>query len=621
MTIGMLLPVHYCFHRKPPNAFRIRLSVLFTVCLVIFVALNYRLQIVSSRFHLAFSTPRQPTQGIQDGFYLVQFPYIEDGLIYHSFAPNRPEDAIADHKIRPIHSHTQISDECLEQWVGKGRWEGSCTTQNVADAIIDLVYVWVNGSNPLHEKERAKYLEATGGKPKNSRFREHDELRFSLRASTKATESWNKSVWHIITADVPHPRDPERRLGLVPQWLDFNATIARSEDNHSSIYLHHDSQLFRLINTTDAPLTPEAAVDWRDSVLPTFNSHSIESQLPNLDPHLVSENIISLNDDQFLALPAPPSAFHSTLYGPVLRLDRNIQVSGDTTARANGEGEWRSLGWSAHLLNTRFGERTRAYVAHNARSLSLPLMHETSLAFGAQFSATPLSRFRGSHRDLNELEVNMVFLATHWVIERKREALLWSWIVAKWGARNGGRLDEETRMAMWEETGGHEENNEIIWKNTRRTTATDVDVQMRLAGLKPPTVADRNVQAHTDYTFVSQDGYPTDLNRRTTEPTLALSRACLGTEEGSAWDLFIDVLKHKPGCGDSIIAALVRPDNGLSLFLPPTSTVVDQSDPITLPSNFPRKHHLSQPTLAPSLSASCKDIPSRSVQHRHASSG
>ncbi len=67
--------------------------------------------------------------------------------------------------------------------------------------------------------------------------------------------------------------------------------------------------------------------------------------------HAKCSSSIALNDDQYIVLPSPPSAFHSPLYGPVLRFDSAFQVQGDASGTAAGDGEWRSLGWSAHLLS------------------------------------------------------------------------------------------------------------------------------------------------------------------------------------------------------------------------------------------------------------------------------
>ncbi|KAF8893659.1 hypothetical protein CPB85DRAFT_1257536 [Mucidula mucida] len=390
---------------------------------------------------------------------------------YHSFSEVHPSHVVADYT---------ISDECLEQWLAGGRWEGSCT--DVKEARVDLVYVWVNGTDPLHVKARSRF---TGVEQASARFRDHDELRYSLRAAAKATEGWAESTWHIITADF---EDGVRRVGQMPQWLDFNASAP-------GIWLHH--------------------------------------------PTLSNPSYLTWIRTSFLTI-SPTSAFHSPLYGPVFRLEMDNQVTGDDSRKADGNGEWRSLGW-----NQRFGTRTRAYVSHNARALSLPLMHEASLAFGKEFAATPLSTFRGS----GGFEVNTVFLCTHWVIERKREALLWSWIVGKWG----GVLDKERKEGMWRELGGS-----LGFRKTR-TSVDEVNAQFTLAGIRSPRVRDRNVEMFTEYIFVSQEGNPTEMNGFRLPKTLPRER-CFGKadEDILAWDLFIGVMKYKPDCGDAIIAALIH---------------------------------------------------------------
>ncbi|KAF8900345.1 hypothetical protein CPB85DRAFT_1439621 [Mucidula mucida] len=569
------------------RAHRNALVVIFTIILVstAFVILDYPLIPLSTTIDIGrpLSIPTA-IHAISDSVSVVQFSDIEEGVTYHPFSKLRPSECIADHTIRPIRAHNLIPDNCLDAWIAWGQWEGPCADVAVEESRIDLVYIWVNGSDPLHEQARAKYTNSPSGeRPKNARFREHDELRHSFRASGKASTTWKNSRWHLVTADVEHPEDDTKLLGLVPQWLDVNGSVTESPHHQPPIYLHHASQLFRLINSTEELISDEDAMDWREHVLPNFNSFSVESQLSNLDSDLVSDNIIALNDDQYIVLPSPPSAFHSPLYGPVLRFDSAFQVQGDASGTAAGDGEWRSLGWSAHLLNQRFGARKRSYVLHNARSLSLPLLHEASLAFGPQFSATPLSRFRGWHEIPGEYEVNTMFHATHFIIERRREALLWSWIVAKWGGKGEGHLDEDLKNGMWEELGGISEEQEVILDNLRVTREDDVDTNMRLAGLAPPRAEDPTASATTEYWFVSQNGYPTALNGLPL-PTTLDREECLGFNDQSAWDLFRDILLSKPQCGDAIIAALTRKsDAGLAVFLPPGSTERDPTDPITLP--------------------------------------
>ncbi|KAJ7144497.1 hypothetical protein C8R44DRAFT_725426 [Mycena epipterygia] len=400
--------------------------------------------------------------------------------VYHPFLPPQPAVYIANQTVRPIRAHAAIPDECLDYWVSTGLWEQPCSASMVQDATIDLV-------DPLHQRSRAALVGTQHSldvdnfdgndtaptvtpllKPKEARFREHDELR-----------------------------------------------------------------------------------------------HAVESQLPHLNPELVADSILALNDDQFLMKPLPPSAFHSTLYGPVFRMQPQLLVGGDASGDASGDadggGEWRSLGWGSHLMSQHFGLRKRPYLQHNARALSLPLMHELGHAFGPYFAATPLSQFRGSHNAPEELEVNTIFMATHFVIERHREALLWSWIVAKWGnakaygvpedkRRGLGALDRERKRRMWRELGGRE-GDRLELKRTARTSVADVELNMGMAGLQGPTSPDRKVVGNTRYSWVSMDGYSASFDHLVLKTTISRS-ACLGDDEELAWDMFLRLAQNNTQCGD-----------------------------------------------------------------------
>ncbi|KAJ7064862.1 hypothetical protein C8F01DRAFT_777653 [Mycena amicta] len=562
---------------------------------------------------------------------------------YHPFVAPSAAQAIADAQIRPVRAHTVLSDACLDRWVSSGQWAELCTRGMVNESKIDLVYVWVNGSDVLHQQARKALLDETKFRTKDARFREHNELMFSLRSAREATRTWSNSTWHVITADV---RDPEplrgtsqseattvvvelatalarargavdaaggwkegeegikaeaekqdrgygqRRLGLVPQWLDIECSYHAEDgpEGQPPIRLQHDTQLFRLTSAPGVQPEVEDAASWLQKILPSFNSHAIESQLPQLDPKLVSDNIVALNDDQFFLLPMPPSAFHTSLYGPVFRVDPNLLVGGDASGSADGGGEWRSLGWSAYLLNQRFGSRKRPYVQHNARAMSLPLMHEAALVFGDYFAHTPLSQFRGSHKVSGEFEVNTIFLTTHFVVERHREALLYSWVVLKWGGESGV-LDAEAKNGMWKDLGGEEEADVVQYdQRADRTTSEDVELNLLMAGIAPPKALDDHVQGDTTYTWTSLDGYSSVYNHLLVKTRVP--RSCLDTktDSDSAWDLFRQLLTEDPPCGDQIISALIHTHkSGLGAFLPaalahPPSLA---NDPLTLPLVLP----------------------------------
>jgi len=138
---------------------------------------------------------------------------------------------------------------------------------------VDVVYTWVDGTDPAWQAARAKAeAELSDGAVNpnavsSSRFLGHDELRYSMR-SIEMFASWVRRV-HVVTA------------GQVPEWLDVT---------HPRV----------------------SVVDHRDifsdtSSLPVFNSHAIESQLHHI-PGL-ADRYLYLNDDVFFGRPVSPELF------------------------------------------------------------------------------------------------------------------------------------------------------------------------------------------------------------------------------------------------------------------------------------------------------------------------
>ncbi|KAJ7034915.1 hypothetical protein C8F04DRAFT_1100487 [Mycena alexandri] len=568
-----------------------------------------------------------------------------DGAAYHPFIPTPPSRAVANKTVRPIRAHAAIPDACLDKWISTGLWQHPCTSDVARDHAsnrIDLVYMWVNGSDPVHQAQRTSHLVGVGSSspPAAARFREHDELRYSLRAARNVTRRWpGGSTTHIVSGDVRYPdsaahshsalgedgvdggedeheHEQQQRLGLVPQWLDLKCALGRGAregdvdmfeteqlQSRSSlnarapqIRFHHHSELFRLSSTPETPLNQSAtqalrnATEWLNSTVPSFNSFAIESQLAHLNPEEVSDQIIALNDDQFLTRSFPPHAFHSPLYGPVFRLG-TLLVDADARGEEDGGGEWRALHWTAWVLDQRFGARRRPYVLHYARALSLPLLHELALALPTFFDFTPLSRFRGMHAVKGEFEVNTIFAATHYIVERHREALLWSWVVGKWGGGPGGDesspnqagiLDRNKKRGMWAELGGAQGRDTVRLRRRERVAPDDVEVNLVMAGLladDKDEAGDGFQDAQTTFRWLSIDGYSTSY-RRVSASTVIRRSECIVDRVEDAWDMFRRVVKEKPACGDSIIAALMRTSTrGLSVFLPPPSA------PLTLSSH------------------------------------
>ncbi|KAH3767247.1 sugar phosphotransferase [Pelomyxa schiedti] len=119
---------------------------------------------------------------------------------------------------------------------------------------VDVVYTWVNGSDPAHSALLKKYNKKWDGG-----YREYGVLKYSIRSIEKFMP-WARNI--IIVTN-----------GQVPTWANLSAPR------------------FRIV--THEEIFPDT------SVLPTFNSNAIEAHLhkiPNLAPC-----ILYLNDDMFLA--------------------------------------------------------------------------------------------------------------------------------------------------------------------------------------------------------------------------------------------------------------------------------------------------------------------------------
>lgn len=105
---------------------------------------------------------------------------------------------------------------------------------------IDVVYTWVNGSDPAFIQDLHKYIPVPNDiNAAVSRFNDKDELRYSLR-SLEMYAPWVRHVY-IITN------------GQIPNWLDM-------DNERMTLISHHD--IFPNKNH-----------------LPTFSSPAIESHI------------------------------------------------------------------------------------------------------------------------------------------------------------------------------------------------------------------------------------------------------------------------------------------------------------------------------------------------------
>lgn len=201
---------------------------------------------------------------------------------------------------------------------------------------IDAVYLWTDGS-----------LAGLSGR----RFRENDELRYSLR-SLERNAPWVRTV-HLVTD------------GTVPRWLDRSA-LGLSLVDHAQIFTE-------------------------GGVVPSTNPHAIDTCLCRV-PGL-ARRFIYFNDDIFVGAPVEPSDFFTPEGGHrILFDDWDFPVDVDA-----GTVSDQAIARSLRLLESVVPggpPRRRRAISHSPQPYDRELLVELRRLFPEPFARTVWNRFR-----------------------------------------------------------------------------------------------------------------------------------------------------------------------------------------------------------------------------------
>jgi len=219
---------------------------------------------------------------------------------------------------------------------------------------IDMVFSWVDGTDIEFQRARARRMQSYvvgEGDDHEARFRQLDELRYALR-SVHVFAPWVRRIFIVTDSPTPH-------------WLaeQPKVTVVRSEDFF-----------------VDA------------SVLPTHNSHAVESQLHHIPG--IAEHFLYSNDDMFFGRPVTPDMFFSP--GGVTKFveaTTRIGLGGTTPQRSGFENAARV---NRGLLAERFGVTITRHLEHCAAPLTRAVLLELEKEFPEDFARTAASRFRAS---------------------------------------------------------------------------------------------------------------------------------------------------------------------------------------------------------------------------------
>ncbi|SEB57774.1 Stealth protein CR1, conserved region 1 [Paramicrobacterium humi] len=219
---------------------------------------------------------------------------------------------------------------------------------------IDVVFSWVDGSSVEYRRRRAARMAGVlvgEGDDSEARFRQIDELKYALR-SIYMFAPWVRRIF--IATDSPAPRWLKRhpRVMIVPAEKHFADP----------------------------------------SVLPTYNSHAVESQLHHI-PGL-AEHFLYSNDDMFFGRQVSPSLFFSP--GGVTKfVEARTRIGlGDTDPTRSGYENAARV--NRELLRGRFGKITTRHLEHCAAPLRVSVLNEMEQEFAEEFRRTAASRFRSA---------------------------------------------------------------------------------------------------------------------------------------------------------------------------------------------------------------------------------
>lgn len=273
------------------------ISCLFVVCTLLVVSL-----FLPSRTGQRSSTPRypppRPYKAKIPKLVVHVPPKLANGTVPTGWRPFRPPDS---YLVAPFAVEPTVAQRlpCIDEWVSQGK-----VCESKYQGKMDVLWTWINGSEPILVDVRDKVAAANMKGPQNrphaplflgsrtTHFRTHGEMRNSMRSVLKSLPSelvqkvWgsfpcshdrnsDREQYILLTADVAADDTKEVRLGSVPTWLDVG--------QGSALRLFHHSDVFRIPESSlPAGSDAEQQKEWRDKFVPSFNSLAIESQLANI---------------------------------------------------------------------------------------------------------------------------------------------------------------------------------------------------------------------------------------------------------------------------------------------------------------------------------------------------
>lgn len=271
---------------------------------------------------------------------------------------------------------------------------------SVDERVVDVVYTWVDSSDPTWAAQRATWSgesdEVIASGSNDERYADRDELRYSLR-SLRMYAPFVRNIY-IVTAD-------QR-----PRWLN--------EVDGIRVVSHRD-------------IFPDP------SVLPTFNSHAIEACLHRI-PGL-AQHYLYLNDDFFLTAPVTFATFYTKSGQIKSHFSPTAIVAEDEPAPESSATDWASYN-ARKLIQDEFGLALEYKLKHIPYAMSKTMLNEMETAYPEVFARTRAAKFR------SPTDYAIPSMLAHYYGVATRRAVEWPHVIGEYIYADIGQRDFSERM-------------------------------------------------------------------------------------------------------------------------------------------------------------------------------
>ncbi|EGX45309.1 hypothetical protein AOL_s00170g16 [Orbilia oligospora ATCC 24927] len=335
-----------------------------------------------------------------------------------NFAKSLPEVTFVPFEEALEHNGEGQEVSWLNEWLTDGQLNNS--DMKAKSHPIDVIYTWVNGTSPAFHKAKQSVEEGSRlmdipdyRSDTLNRHRDWDELRYSVRSIENFLEKKEtgelripRVLGKVSIITTQHSDGPQKVQ--TPLWLNMSHPEA--------------PEIIPQEGLVSPMLAGTCATE-------TFSSCAVEARLDRIESD--NDKVMILSDDMFLSNQHSSADIYSPLYGLPFVFEYAWPHYTIDYPPAFGSLEFRFgehpyLYFCAYLLHVRFGWEYRSYNKHTVHSLSRTIMRELRSTFPSAFELSSAQRFRGESPS-----IHLWFLFDWYVIERHREALIWSYLFGK----------------------------------------------------------------------------------------------------------------------------------------------------------------------------------------------